>query len=106
MGYSDVDDDVKPILVIAPDETTYDTELAACVVTGDAIIDRLLRREGLSVPSSVPQNVKDASANFAAWDFRRKRDPGSAEGFWVAANRFLQMYIDSEAESGFRVGQA
>ncbi len=97
---------MKVVLQIESSDTTYDTELAAAVVSADALIDSLLKPHDLSVPATVPQNIIDASAHFAAWIFRRKRDPTGAEVFWVEANRFLQAYIEAEGEPAFLVGGA
>ncbi len=80
--------------------------MAAAIVSGDALVDSLLKAYDLTVPATVPQNVVDASAHFAAWIFRRKRDPTGAEAFCVEANRFLQTYIDAESEPAFLVGGA
>lgn len=91
-------DDVKPELQIAVDDLTYDDELEDCVTSGSAIVDCLLKVEGLTVPAVVPQNVKDATIFFAAWRFRRRRDPVGAEAFWIEANRFLDAYIAAEKE--------
>jgi len=88
--------DVKTVLQIT--ESTWDTEITDCITSADALIDSLLKYEGLTVPISTPQNIKDASKHFAAWLFRRRRDPTGAEAFWEEANRFLQAYIDAEEE--------
>ncbi len=105
MGYCEVAD-VKVVVQIESSDNTYDVELAAAVVSADALVDSLLKPYDLSVPATVPQNVVDASSHFAAWVFRRKRDPVGAEAFWVEANRFLEAYIDAESESAFLVGGA
>ncbi len=97
---------MKVVLQVASSDTTYDTELAAAIVSADALVDSLLKPYNLTVPATVPQNVVDSSAHFAAWVFRRKRDPTGAEAFWVEANRFLQAYICAESESAFLVGGA
>ncbi|HLE74926.1 MAG TPA: hypothetical protein VI864_02650 [Candidatus Bathyarchaeia archaeon] len=76
--------------------TTYDSELSGCVTSASAIVDSFLKKEDLTVPAVVPRNVKDATAYFAAWRFRRRRDPAGAEVFWIEANRFLDAYIDAE----------
>lgn len=89
--------DVKPILVIEA-ETSEDTELAGCVTSGSSLVDGLLKVNGLAVPLVVPQLVKDAAKFFAAWEYRRRRDPSAAEAFWSDAQRFLQTYIDAEKE--------
>ena len=94
---------MKPILQIASDELTFDTEIGDCIVSADAIIDGLLKREGLTVPDSVPQNILDASAYFAAWIFRHRRDPSAAEVFWVEAHKFLSTYILAESGTGLRL---
>jgi hypothetical protein len=91
--------DVKPELEIAVDNLIYDDELEDCVTSGSALVDGLLKKEGLTVPALVPQNVKDATVYFSAWRFRRRRDPVGAEAFWVEANKFLDTYIEAEAES-------
>ena len=90
--------DVKPVLHIDLTETSEDVELASCVTTGSALVDGFLKAKGLLVPSVVPQLVKDTAKCFAAWAYRRVRDPGSAAGFWNDAQRFLQSYIDAETE--------
>jgi hypothetical protein len=88
------------------EESPYDAELKGCIVSADALIDSLLKREGLTVPESTPQNIKDASAHFAAWLFRRHKDPAGAEVFWEEANRFLTAYIEAEQETAFKVATA
>ena len=88
--------DVKLILQIALDDTTFDSELQSCMASADALIDGLLKREGLAVPTPVPQLIEDASAHYAAWLFRRRRDPTGAEAFWVEAEKFLAAYIEAE----------
>jgi hypothetical protein len=95
-------DDVKPILALALDDLTFDVELEACIVSADAIIDSELLKHDLAVPDSVPQNILDASAHFAAWLFRHRRDPAGAAPFWEEANKFLTEYIETNAEVPFR----
>jgi hypothetical protein len=99
-------DQVKAILQIAPEDETYDDEIESCVTSADALIDGLLKKLDLTVSSPMPQNIADASAYFAAWLFRRRRDPTGAEAFWVEANRFLDAYIEAEGEVAFKVCQA
>jgi hypothetical protein len=102
MAYSSVSD-VKPILQIATDELKFDTEIEDCIVSADALIDGLLKKEGFTVPDSVPQNIADASAYFAAWMFRHRRDPSAAEIFWAEAHKFLDTYISAESGAGLKV---
>lgn len=102
-GYCDVDDDVKPILRIDSEDTTYDTELEAAVTTSDALVDALLAKNELTVPTSVPQLIVDASAHFAAWLFRRRRDPTGAIAFLDEANKLLDTYMDSLTESPIEI---
>jgi hypothetical protein len=85
---------VKTVLQIT--EVTWDTEIADCITSADALVDSLLKYHDLTVPASTPQNIKDASAHFAAWLFRRRRDPAGAEVFWIEADKFLQAYINAE----------
>jgi len=93
-------------LHIAVEVLTFDTEIEACIVSGDALVDGLLKKSGLTVPVSVPQTIADASAYFAAWLFRHRRDPEVAGVFWVEANRFLGTYVEGEEEIAFKVGSA
>ena len=96
---------LKPILNISADDETFDTELAACIASADALVDGMLKKCGLTVPDSVPQLVSDASAHFAAWLFKdRRRDQGDASGLWDQAHKFLDAYIVSEEEIAFVVG--
>ena len=105
MAYSTVAA-VKLVLQIAADDLTFDTELEACIASADALIDGLLKKSGLTVPDPVPQIIADASAYFAAWLLRHRRDPEAAEVFWVEAHKFLEVYVESEEEVAFKVGSA
>jgi hypothetical protein len=87
---------VKDILVIASAETTFDAEIAACITSSDALVEGMLARQGLTVPSSTPQNIIDASNYFAAWMFRKRRDVPSSWIFFVDAEKFLNAYCDSQ----------
>ena len=88
--------DVKTILTESG--TSFDAEIDGCIPSASGLVDAFLKREGLTVPISVPQNVKDACAHFAAWLFRRRRDPAGAEAFLAEADRFLDAYIAAEKE--------
>ncbi len=94
---------VKSILQIDAGETGFDTEILSCIKTSDALVDSLLKARGLTVPTPTPQNVVDCSNYFAAWAFRRKRDPVGAEAFWSEAQRFLDAYVRVEDEVEFRM---
>ncbi len=91
-------DDVKGPLQIDLAETKYDIDLARCVTTGSAIVDASLQQEDLTVPSTVPQLVKEAAAHYAAWEFRRWSDPLSAGAFWGEAERLMDKYIRAKSE--------
>ena len=90
---------VKLILQIALDDSTFDAELEGCMASADALVDGLLKREGMSVLSPVPQLVADASAHYSAWLFRKRRDPMGAEAFWAEAEKFLIAYVQGEGEA-------
>ena len=96
---------VKEVLQIDAEDGTYDTEIWGCVTSADALIDSLLKQKGSAVPESTPQNIADASKYFAAWLFRRRRDPDGAEVFWEEANKFLDAFVtaDEKAEPLFKV---
>ena len=94
---------MKPILQINSADETFDTELTSCIVSADAWFDSLLEPHDLTVPASVPQNVKDSSVHFAAWLFRKRRDPAGADAFKAEAEEFLQAYVESQSELAFVV---
>jgi hypothetical protein len=88
--------DVKVLLQIPAEITTYDTELTGCIESADAIIDSWLLEKGLVMPSPVPRNLEDASKYFAAWLFRRRRNyQESTSSFWTEATRFFNAYVDA-----------
>jgi hypothetical protein len=89
-------DNVKGVLQVSEDK--WDSELSECVISASALVDGLLSREGFVMPVIVPQILSDATKYFAAWDFRRRRDPVGAETFWTEANRILGVYVDAERE--------
>lgn len=93
--------DVKPILDIDATDTTYDTELDACITSADGLIDSILKFHGFTVPltGTIPQPVKDASRYFAASYFRERRGPsGEVSVFYNRAMDFLNTYIQAEKE--------
>lgn len=93
MGHCTLEN-VKAVLQISEDK--FDSELSDCISSGSALVDGYLACEGLTVPSVVPQVLADATKYFAAWDFRRRRDPVGAEAFWIEATRVLSVYLDAE----------
>jgi hypothetical protein len=80
--------------VLQDSTVTYEAEIAICITSSDAYVDSLLLQKGLTVPSPTPQNIVDASNYFAAWIFRKKRDPQSSWIFFTDAERFLNAYVD------------
>jgi len=102
MAYSTVAA-VKQVLQIAVEDISFDDEIEACIASADALVDGLLKKVDLTVPDSVPQNIADASAYFAAWLLRHRRDPEAAEIFWTEAHKFLDIYVESEEEIAFKV---
>ena len=88
--------DVKTVLHIDLAETSEDVELADCVVDASGKIDDLLAAVGLLVSSVVPNTIKKAAKFFAAWEYRRRRDPAGAQVFWFDAKEALQEYIDAQ----------
>ena len=93
--------EVKSILDVDATDTTYDTELDACIASADGLIDSILKFHGFTVPltGAIPQNVKDASRYFAAAYFRERRGPSSEVSvFYNRAMDFLNAYIQAEKE--------
>jgi len=93
--------EVKPILGIDINDTTYDTELDACITSADGLIDSILKFHGFTVPltGTIPQNVKDASRHFAAAYFRERRaPPAEVNKLYDRAMSFLNAYVQAERE--------
>jgi hypothetical protein len=94
LGYCTVAN-LKAVLQISEDK--FDSELSECISSASGLVDGYLACERLTVPSVVvPQVLADATKYFAAWDFRRRRDPVGAEAFWTEATRILGVYLDAE----------
>jgi len=93
--------DVKPLLRIDLAETSEDEELAECIADATDKVRNLLKTERLPVPapldvSAVPQSLRIAAKNFAAWKYRRRRDPEGAQVFYYDAQEALNGYIAAE----------
>ena len=85
--------------ILQDSSATYDAEIAICITSSDAYVVALLAKEGLTVPASASQNIIDASNYFAAWIFRKKRDPQSSWIFFLDAEKFLNAYVSSQQAS-------
>jgi len=48
---------VKRILQISESDTSLDAEISEALPTGDAYVYNLLKADGLSVPTPVPQSI-------------------------------------------------
>lgn len=94
------------MVILQTTDDMLETEIGACITDADALIDSLLEPHDLTVPAVTPQNIKNASAHFAAWLFRKRRDPAGADAFKQEAETFLQAYIESSAEVAFKVATA
>jgi hypothetical protein len=93
--------DVKPVLHIDAAETSEDEELAECIADATDKVRNLLKTESLAVPepldvSAVPQSLRIAAKNFAAWKYRRRRDPEGAQVFYYDGQEALNGYILAE----------
>ena len=77
-----------------------DAELRRCVASASGLVEGLLNAQGLKVPVVVPQIIVDSSMYFAAWDFRRKKNPARAEAFWQEADKLLSAYVEQFCRGG------
>jgi hypothetical protein len=90
-------DVVKTILQIPDaDGSKYDNEIADCLLDSTAFVESLLAQKGLTPPTPTPRVINTVINYFAAWMFRKRRDPASSWIFYVDAERFLNAYCDSE----------
>lgn len=89
-------DDVKQVLGLS--ESEYDTEIGGLIASAEGWAVEKLKPDGLSWPSTVPQVLCDAVSHYAAFLFRRRRDPAGAAVFKAEAEEFLQVYIEGERD--------
>lgn len=108
-GYSSVED-VKAVLILT--DTDHDADLESCIITADAWVDNQFSQANLTVPSSTPELVVQASAHYAAFLFKDRgtnslKDKQLYESmFRDKAAGFLGKYISANAEIAFRTGEA
>ncbi len=67
------------------------------------MVDKKLEPYSLNVPTSVPQHINDASRYFAAFLFRKRRDPNGADVSKATAEEFLAIHVENEQEIAFSV---
>ncbi len=91
MTYSIIDN-VKRVLHFEVDDNEEDEELTDCITSADALIDAMLGGRGLTPPTTTNQNLKDASANFAAYFFKSRR--GGGNDYYFVGMRCLDAYIN------------
>lgn len=96
MGYATLEK-VKDLLKVSIEETVWDAEIQLELSSADAIVDAVLASHGLTVSDEVPQLILEASNNYAAWLFRRKRDAEAAQLFFDGAETVLQKYLGSQS---------
>jgi len=98
---------VKEVLRVDVTDTNSDAELTNCILSADALIDDILTRYDLSVPSAVPLAVVNAGKYFAAWFFRmRGVPPAEVKAFWEVGMTFLNGYLAAQEEQAVFVRQA
>jgi hypothetical protein len=91
--------DVKVILRLESAVTTEDAELTDCIHDASVKVTNILKAAGLEVPSLVPDSVGIGAKNFAAWLYRRRRDPEGAQVFYYDAQEALKDYVNAEKPS-------
>jgi hypothetical protein len=92
-------EDVKRILHIDKAESSEDAELAECVTGMSGMLDELLIAEGYPVPSEASHFLKYACANFAAWAYRKVRDPVGSQVLFNDGEMFLFSYLNHQSKA-------
>jgi hypothetical protein len=85
--------DVKKVLHIDVEDTTFDTEITECITSADALVESLVKSKGISVPESVPQSIRNASKHFAAHVFRARRLPAPDPVLYDLGLIFLNAWL-------------
>jgi len=93
--------------VLKTDDTLldFDEEIVETIQIAMEMVDAQLAVKDLTA-SSTSKLIQQATAHFAAYLYRRKRDPVGAEAFKAEAEKFLADYVGSENydEPGVRHG--
>lgn len=93
MAYA-TSDMVKYRLRIPIADTTRDAEIAAAIVFSDAFCDGAIRAAGGSAPVSSPtQDLKEASADVAAFYVFRTQNPTVANFFLSSGETLVGRYV-------------
>jgi hypothetical protein len=86
--------DLKRVLLISLADSSKDSHLEHCIANANEIVTGLLKAQGLTVPTAVPQIIANATKYFAAWDFQRQKGLKDAETFWLKADKLLIAYSE------------
>lgn len=84
---------VKELLGFDVTDATNEEELIRCIQRADGRIDSLFAQVTQSVPTDVPQTIKDGSAEIAAYYFLRNRNPTQATNFLEDGVTLVMQYI-------------
>jgi len=99
MAYA-TSDMVKYRMRIPITDTTRDAEIAAAITFSDAFCDGVIRAAGGSVPvASPPQDLKEASADFAAFFIFRTQNPTVANFFMDSGETLIKRYTSGTVKS-------
>lgn len=86
-------DEVKKVLMMTDEaDNLSNEEIAQCALQAKALIDGKLTVKSLSADAT-DQNLKSASSYYAAWLYRKSRDPVGADAFFKEAEQWLTIYI-------------
>lgn len=86
---------VKRRLGLALSETQYDSEIDEAIAWADGFIDAEFTHAGAAVPATIPNLIKSASADLAAYHFLRSREPDKATRFYEDGLIWLDKYIQA-----------
>jgi len=91
---------VKELLGFDVTDATNEPELKRCIANADGRIDSIFAQVNAVVPSTVPQQVKDGSAQIAAYYFYRNRNPTNATVFLKNGVEEIMQYIQGKYYKG------
>jgi len=91
---------VKDRLGIERTETKQNIEIDGALAYADGWIDSQFAQYNQTVPTVVPQQIKDASADLAAFYFYRNQKPNKATIFFDSAQQLIENYLRGQYKKG------
>lgn len=91
---------VKERCGIEMDDTRYDQTINRALAYADGVIDTMFTAINKTVPTAVPQILKDAASDLAAYYMLRIKEPEKAQMYLEHGTTLVNQYIDAKYRKG------